>query len=261
MFNKFRRSLKAEKKQANRISLPVQPPTPTYCHACGQRTPNQGTFQSMPYYSTTSQPSWPPSPSYEADSHSSTFAGSQNYHSSDASSSGTLELGDGHSITSTTFSAPARRPSTTYSASIYTLEEPDLDDRDEHDDRIHPLPVMVTDCEELSAAFDLPPRTLSNYSDTQHWRRPSKSRYAKLNEMPVTSPRAMMFGDDDLYAGDGMDAGIERAPSVKESKLGRWGSRKGAHKRASLSVATLPSQIRRLSMGSVRKESRQPSED
>lgn len=80
-----------------------------------------------------------------------------------------------------------------------------------------------------------------------------RSRYARLNELPVVSPRASAFSPDvfermEVEARNGA-AGLAQEdvePAEKESR--RW------HKRATLSVGILPSQLRRLSLGRASKE-------
>ncbi|KAI3393991.1 hypothetical protein diail_3352 [Diaporthe ilicicola] len=128
-----------------------------------------------------------------------------------------LELSDDHS--STTTPLPVRRP--TYNSSIYseasTFEQSSL-----HQVMVDPPQVGAPTYDHL---FDLPPRTFTNYSEK--WK--PKSRYARLNELPAASPRALAFPDDvmDLHTD------VEPVPAPTEKKR--------------MSLSLRPSSLRRFS--------------
>ncbi|PSR81308.1 hypothetical protein BD289DRAFT_43635 [Coniella lustricola] len=85
---------------------------------------------------------------------------------------------------------------------------------------------------------------------------PPRSRYARLNELPAASPRASIFSPDVLESMEDEAAGktaaaaavAQRGLEPRDSGPRRW------HKRATLSVGILPSQLRRLSLGRPARE-------
>lgn len=201
---------------------------PLYCHACGQRTPNQSTFDTF-FSGRGDRRSLNGSP--ESDS------GYGSFISSGSQSSAGSQAEDAQSMRSIPpplgILSPPRRQAT-YSSSVYSSDGPALDS-------LEPFPILVEDYDKYHE-FDLPPRTLSNYSSSV---KPRKSRFAKLNEFPAASPRSLLFPED-VYD---MDAGIERTGIKEEDtrpKRSIW------HK-ASLSAAILPSQLRRLSLSNAKK--------
>lgn len=210
MLRKFRgKSLKLDKKKDSGDALKT--PVPPYCHACGQRTPNQSTFSGFSSPRNEDRSSW------------NSFSRSDSGYGSSAtsSSSSSQRSGAGDSVVS--IPAPPSRQGT-YSSSIYSNDE-------STHETVETIPVIVE--ERYDYEFDLPPRTLSTYSEKFK----PKSRYAKLNELPAASPRSLLFPDE-FYD---LDAGIERVGSQEASrrKKGRW------HK-GSLSFS-------RLSMGNMKK--------
>lgn len=209
------------------LATPVGTPGP-YCHTCGQKTPSQSTFGGSVSSANGKRASWNSFPASDSGYESFASGGSQ--------TSGSL-AGDGHSVVSVSSMAPPRRQNTC-SSSVYSND--DDEDLEEEVGTVEPFPIIIEEAKNY--AFELPPRTLSTYSDK--WK--PKSRYAKLNDLPAASPRSLYF-EDILYD---LDAGIERdeKPESKR-KRGRW------HK-ASLSVASLPTHLKRLSLGNLRKEER-----
>lgn len=171
--------------------------------------------------------------------------------------------------------APPKRQAT-YSSSVYSSY--DDDDDDENRDRNYSsnrteafptLPVMVEDDydhgdhhandDTMFNNNQTPPSRPNNYSGAFH--QPGKSRYARLNDLPVLSPRASVFnfGDDDNYDysydhynnnGSQDDDGESR--SSDGEKRDKSGNRRRRNFSKSLSVSIMPSQLRRLSLG--RKE-------
>lgn len=95
--------------------------------------------------------------------------------------------------------------------------------------------MMAEVVEEDDDLFQLPPQSPNDYVTQLS---PPKSRFARLNELPAASPRAMEFPYDvwDL------DAGIEIEEATKKPKhrRGRWS------RGASLSSIVFPSKLRKL---------------
>lgn len=91
--------------------------------------------------------------------------------------------------------------------------------------------------------FELPPQSPNNYS--RHLSAP-KSRFARLNDLPAASPRALMFPDDVFD----MNAGIEiEEPETKlKHRRSRWS------KGGSLSSIVFPAKLKRLSKGNDVRE-------
>lgn len=217
IFKKFRRSLRMEKnKGAESNSAEHNAP---FCQSCGQRTPQRSTFSSFSSSGTGDErPPW------------TVYQRSESGHESftTGSSSPTLASHSGDAFSMLSIVPPIRQA--TYSSSVYSP------DNDTAPELFPPLPVMLEDDHD---AFNLPPRTLTNYSENFK----PKSRYARLNDLPVVSPRAAAFPDD-LYDAD---AGIEKTGSdhipAPRTKRRKWTGSK------SLSVVILPSQLRRKSLG------------
>lgn len=227
IFKKFRRSTRVEKNKDANLSL-AEPEAP-FCHSCGQRTPQHSTFGSFSSRGTGDDfPSWKGGYQRSDSGYESLSATST---SSTSPTSAARTTGDVHSILS--IKPPARQA--TYSSSVYSH-----DDYDTATEAFPPLPTMVEDDHDM---FDLPPRTLSNYSDKFK----PKSRYAKLNDLPAASPRALAFPDD-LYDDD-LDAGIEAEGDSHHNTARKNKPRRKWTGTKSLSVVILPSQLRRLSMG------------
>lgn len=130
----------------------------------------------------------------------------------------------------------------------------DNDDSDDDDDHhtteaFPPLPVMMEDGYDM---FDLPPRTLTNYSGKFQ----PKSRYARLNDLPAASPRASMFTFAEEREGEDRELPHNNDTLAVTPKGGEKSRRRKFSK--SLSVTVLPSQFRRLSLG--RKDAVQAQE-
>lgn len=224
MLNKFRsKGLKLEKQKVGEEDPAIL--EPSYCHACGQKTPNRSTFDS--FLSSRGDGS---------SLHS--FPGSDSGYGSFISSgsqSSASQTGDAQSLRSIPpppILPPPRRQAT-YSSSVYSSDDPALEP-------LEPFPVVVEDYDEYE--LDLPPRTLSNYSTSFQ---PRKSRFSKLNEFPAASPRSLLFPED-VYD---LDAGIER----NEVKMEDSRPKRSIWHKASLSAVILPSQLRRLSLSNLKK--------
>lgn len=227
MLRKFRgKSLRVEKTTAtaDALATPVGTIGP-YCHTCGQKTPNQSTFGGSFSSSNKNRASW--------NSFSASDSGYESFASGGSQTSGS-QAGDGHSVVSIPSVTPPRRQNT-YTSSVYSND----DDEDLEDEigTVEPFPIIIEEANKFD--FDLPPRTLSNYSDK--WK--PKSRYAKLNELPVASPRSLYFSEEVFD----LSAGIERDVKSESKRRSRW-------HRASLSVSTLPTHLKRLSLGNLKKE-------
>lgn len=208
MFRKFRRSVREDKakSQDNAVSHHV-------CHECGQSLRHTidasfvdtATARQYESHGPGKRDSW-----NDSSSSDSGYGGSQH---SDVQ----LDLSNDHS--STSIPLPTRRP--TYNSSIYseasTFEQPSR-----HQVVIGPSQAGPPTYDHL---FELPPRSFSNYSDK--WK--PKSRYARLNELPAASPRALAFPDDALA----LNAGVEPMPAPTEKKR--------------ISLVLHPSSLRRLS--------------
>lgn len=196
---------------------------------------------------------------------------------------------------------PPRRQAT-YSSSIYSTYDDDEDDRNHNKktEAFPPLPVMVEDYDyghhdyrhphgdhhddddgdsNLSNDHALPPPRTSilgggnnNYSSLGSFQplppRTSKSRYARLNDLPVLSPRASVFtfgsrdnsdhDDDhdhndysyDHYRSDEQNGEMRNSDGEKRNNNGK----RRARFTKSLSVSIMPSQLRRLSLGGAKKD-------
>lgn len=250
MLRKFRgKNLALEKKNKQDSNDALATPTQPYCHACGQKTPSRSTFGTISYSSTNSshgdRSSWNSSSSSSSasDSGYDSFASSTNSSSSSFQQRSRSGSQAGDSVVSIpsipsipSYPAPAppiRRG--TYSSSVYSADESG------GGDTVEPFPVIVEEhyqeqerCD-YDYEFDLPSRTLSTYSDKF---KPPRSRYARLNDLPVESPRSSLFPDDVYH----LDAGIER----EEGKEG--GSRRRRWHKGSIST-----RLRRLSIANLRK--------
>lgn len=148
---------------------------------------------------------------------------------------------------------PPPKRQATYSSSVYSRYDDDDNDNDGDDDdddddhstrteAFPSLPVMMENDEYRDdMSFDLPPRTLSNYSS--HFQPPAKSRYARLNDLPAASPRSAAFNfSEDSDADDDIEREGRETAEKGEGRRRRNFSK-------SLSVTVLPSQLRRLSLG------------
>lgn len=214
---KFRRSLRVDKeKSTNGASSEVEPP---YCHACGQRTPNRSNFGSFS------------SRSGDRISWAGFSTSDSGYESLDGGPGQKPEsqLDEEHTLFS--MKPPTRQQ--TYSSSVYSSDIPTLE-------ILEPFPMMAEVREEDDDLFQLRPQSPNNYS--RHLS-PPKSRFARLNELPAASPKALMFPDDVFD----MDAGIEAQETQEKPKhkRGRWS------RGASLSSIVFPSKLRKLSRDSV----------
>lgn len=231
MLKRFRRSLKLEKNKdtSTNFSVPESP----FCHSCGQMTPQASTFDgemtpqgntfSIPYtsFSSTGEDElsyW--KSSQRSDSGYGSFSnGSQ-------TSESQAEEDNNSSIFS--FSAPTRQ--STYSSSIYSNDN----DESSPTEPFPTLPVIVQEPE--YDTLNLPLRKLSDSSEKAK----PRSKYARLNDLPVASPRALAFPNDVF---DDFSAGIEEGESAKARTLRKKRSKWGG------SLVILPSQLRRLSLG------------
>lgn len=198
---------------------------------------------------------------------------------------------------------PPRRQAT-YSSSIYSTYDDDEDDRNHNKktEAFPPLPVMVEDYDyghhdyrhphgdhhddddddgdsNLSNDHALPPPRTSilgggnnNSSSLGSFQplppRTGKSRYARLNDLPVLSPRASVFtfgsrdnsdhDDDhdhndysyDHYRSDEQNGERRNSDGEKRNNNGKRRTRFTK----SLSVSIMPSQLRRLSLGGAKKD-------
>lgn len=237
LLKKFRSSLRLDKRKSS-ATLEVEPEQ-AYCSNCGQRTPNRSTFGAISSRSYSADRS-----SWNGSAASDSGYGSALSSSSSQASSPPAPARDAHAVDF--MPPPSRR--TTYSSSVYSNEENPFDTLDhipmtveECDEEMFDLPAVAV-AEYHEDHFGLPPRTLSSYSSD--WT--AKSRYARLNELPAASPRALMFPDDVFDFGAGIE--VEDGKDESKRKRGRW------HMRRNLSVNTLPSQLRRLSLGKSNKD-------
>lgn len=218
MLRKFRgKNLSLEKKSKDSNDT-LATPTQAYCHACGQKTPSRSTFGSISSGSNGDRSSW--NGSSASDSGYDSFASNSSSSSFQRSRSGS-QAGD--SVVSIPAPvAPTRRG--TYSSSVYSADERVVEE-------VEPFPVIVE--ERYDYEFDLPPRTLSTYSEKFK----PKSRYARLNDLPVESPRSSLFPDDVYH----LDAGIETYENKEGTRRRRW------HK------GSISSTLRRLSIANLKK--------
>lgn len=222
MMRKFRKSLRVDKgKSKSDTSSYLEP---AFCHACGQRTPNRSTFGSVSSHSGDRM-SW-----------AGLSASDSGYESIDGGKSQASESPIDGDQPMFTMKPPTRQQ--TYSSSVYSSDIPALE-------TVEPFPMMEPFVEENDDdLFDLPPQSPNNFS--RHLN-PPKSRFARLNELPAASPRALMFPDDVFD----FDAGIEiEEPKGKlRHKRSRWS------KGGSLSSIVLPTRLRKLSKGNDLRDS------
>lgn len=226
MMRKFRKSLRVDKDKSEKSKSDTSSYLePGYCHACGQRTPNQSTFGSISSRSNDRM-SW-----------AGLSVSDSGYESIDGGKSQVSESPiDGDHSMMFTMKPPTRQQ--TYSSSVYSSDIPALE-------TVEPFPMMEDLVEENDDdLFDLAPQSPNNYS--RHLS-PPKSRFARLNDLPAASPRALMFPDDVFD----LDAGIEvEEPKGKlRHKRSRWS------KGGSLSSIVLPTRLRKLSKGNDLRDS------
>lgn len=220
---KFRKSLRVDKEKTKSDTSSYL--EPAFCHACGQRTPNRSTFGSISS-SSGDRMSW-----------AGLSASDSGYESIDGGGKSQASESpiDGDHYAMFTMKPPTRQQ--TYSSSVYSSDIPALE-------TVEPFPMMEELVEENDDdLFDLPPQSPNNFS--RHLS-PPKSRFARLNELPAASPRALMFPDDVFD----FDAGIEvEEPKGKlRHKRSRWS------KGGSLSSIVLPTRLRKLSKGNDVRE-------
>lgn len=222
MMRKFRKSLRVEKEKDNKSEAIPGLDAP-YCHACGQRTPNRSTFGS---FSSRSGDRFSWAGFSTSDSGYESLDGAKSQHSESP-------IDEDHSMF--TMKPPTRQQ--TYSSSVYSSDIPTLE-------ILEPFPMMEEVREEDDDdLFEISPQSPNNYS--RHLSAP-KSRFARLNELPAASPRALMFPDDVFD----MDAGIEMEEPKEKSKHRRSRWSKGG----SLSSIVFPAKLRKLSRGSDMRE-------
>ncbi|KAJ4394476.1 hypothetical protein N0V93_003694 [Gnomoniopsis smithogilvyi] len=221
MMRKFKKGLRADKeKSKTEASTGLEP---GYCHACGQRTPNRSTFGSFS------------SRSGDRGSWAGFSTSDSGYESLDGGKSQISDSPLDENVSIISFKPPTRQQ--TYSSSVYSSDIPTLE-------TLEPFPMMEELVEENDDdLFELPPQSPNNYS--RHLS-PPKSRFARLNDLPAASPRALMFPDDVFD----MDAGIEiEEPKGKlKHRRSRWS------KGGSLSSIVFPAKLRKLSKGNDTRE-------
>lgn len=288
ILRRFRKSLRIEKNKDTLDSSNLAEPEAPICHSCGQRTPQRSTFSSFSSRGTSSSSpddivdhsSSPPSmmwqrpidyqrsdSGYESVSTNTTSASiglspkatrssSSRFHNNyDYEPVSTFDSHDNNNNGAyydppvSMFPKPTRQM--TYSSSVYSHDD------EEETEAFPPLPVMVEEEPPSppppSNHYDMftpPPRKLSNYS-TKFTQPVTKSRYARLNDLPVESPRASMFpddmndGSDELSRSDSSSGGSSHDSAEKKRRTRKWTTTG----RKSLSVSVLPAQFRRLSSG------------
>lgn len=208
----------------------TQGPVSSYCHACGHHTPNEsqvGSFSSVNQH----RASWAFSAS---DSGYESLDGGKSpashYRQDDDDRSIHLSLARQHSHSSSVYSTDVPGPALEVLESFPVVEEAEgKDERGPYESWTQSVGDDANRQEELHLSDRL---------------EPPRSRFARLNDLPVVSPRSVVFLEDVYDLG----AGIERQETRgKKSKHGRkWGSA------SSFSLIVLPSKLRRLSRTSVK---------
>lgn len=227
MFKKIRRSLREHKTRP--VADHSIETDEHICHACGQRLRQPGgnsdDFAARPYelYEPTGRDSWSPSESGFSDSGYGSFSSSRHFDSM-------LQLGGTQS--GTRVEPSARR--STYTTSIYS--DDDHFEELPHETTAEPAHMNTPEYEHLFDVSSQPSKKTS-----QRWK--PRSRYAKLNELPVASPGVFPYQYDGFAASDASALQENNEPEKKRRTL-----------RSLESLSLRPSQFGRLASRRMRFE-------